>query len=300
MKLKKLVAVGPVNLLPWAQDCCRELAEETVFYDTQPESRQEIIRRAQDADGILVSWNHLIHEEILAACPNLRYVGMCCSLYAEESASVDIRYAREHSITVTGIRDYGDAGVAEFALSELILLLHGGHGLTPFFGEPVEITDLPVGILGMGTTGQVIADAMRCFGANIRYYSRTRKPELEHEKGYAYCPLDELLAKSSVLFSCLSKNTILLGKKELECFGDGKILFNTSLSPSFELDAIQQWLALPNTRLVCDTAAALGNPTLSNSPHVYCANQSAGMSRQAVERLNHKVLANLKQFVENY
>ena len=33
---------------------------------------------------------------------------MCCSLYSPESANVDIRYANERGITVTGIRDGRD------------------------------------------------------------------------------------------------------------------------------------------------------------------------------------------------
>lgn len=50
---------------------------------------------------------------------------MCCSLYSEESANVDIAYAREKNIRVLGIRDYGDRGVVEYVLHELTGLLHG-------------------------------------------------------------------------------------------------------------------------------------------------------------------------------
>ncbi|MGI5893903.1 MAG: NAD(P)-dependent oxidoreductase [Candidatus Merdivicinus sp.] len=298
MKLKKLVAVGPVNMLPGGRERCREYAEKVVFYDTQPRDAQEIAERVGDADGMLVSYNHLIGKEILSCCPNLRYVGMCCSLYSEESASVDIRYAREHGITVTGIRDYGDAGVAEYVLEELFPLLHGNHGWQPFFGEPSEITGLQVGILGMGTTGQVIAEAMRFFGADIGYYSRTRKPDLEREKGYQYQNLENLLQNSQVIFSCLSKNTVLLHAAEFSRMGSDKILFNTSLSPSFERSALEEWLKLPNTWLFCDTLMALGSEKLLENPRVRCMQKSAGMTRQAVIRLNEKVLENLKRYVD--
>ncbi len=50
---------------------------------------------------------------------------MCCSLYSEQSANVDIATAREQNVFVNGIRDCGDEGVAEFVVSELIQLLHG-------------------------------------------------------------------------------------------------------------------------------------------------------------------------------
>ena len=41
---------------------------------------------------------------------------------------------RETRITVTGIRDYGDEGVAEYVLMNLIRRLHGVDGYQPLLG----------------------------------------------------------------------------------------------------------------------------------------------------------------------
>ena len=46
-------------------------------------------------------------------------------MYSPESANVDIRYAEANGITVTGIRDYGDEGVVEYVVSEVVRLFHG-------------------------------------------------------------------------------------------------------------------------------------------------------------------------------
>ena len=59
----------------------------------------------------------------------------------------DSRYANERGITVTGIRDYGDEGVIEDVVSELLRCLHG-FGQKPWEGIPREITGLKVGIVG--------------------------------------------------------------------------------------------------------------------------------------------------------
>lgn len=48
---------------------------------------------------------------------------------------MDIRYANERGITVTGIRDYGDEGVIEYVVSELVRCLHG-FGQKPWEGIP--------------------------------------------------------------------------------------------------------------------------------------------------------------------
>ena len=122
---KKMVAIEPVGLVPEAEDKLKDFAEELVMYRDIPASDAEMVRRIGDADAVLLSYTSLLGKEVLAACPNVEYIGMCCSLYSPESANVDIRYAQSRGITVTGIRDYGDEGVVEYVLSELIRCLHG-------------------------------------------------------------------------------------------------------------------------------------------------------------------------------
>jgi len=50
---------------------------------------------------------------------------------------------------VTGIRDYGDEGVVEYVISELVRCLHG-FGQEPWDGMAREITGLKAGIVGLG------------------------------------------------------------------------------------------------------------------------------------------------------
>lgn len=299
MKLNKIVAIEPVFLKEETRAEIRSLCKEAVFYDEEARDAEEIRRRIGDADGIFVSFKHPIGEEILSACPNLKYIGMCCSLYSEKSSNVDIAYARAHNIAVTGIRDYGDDGVAEYVVSQLVQILQGTNGFSPFLGQESELKGIRAGILGMGATAQSIASALSFFGTEISYYSRTRKPELEQEKGYRYKDLEALLRESDVICSCLSKNVTLLRSRELEWMGPNKILFNTSLSPSFDPDAFQKWLEKENTWYFCDTLMGLGGEALLKRPNVFCLKKSSGTTIQAVDRLNEKVLRNLKDYLNS-
>ena len=56
----------------------------------------------------------------------------------------------------------------------LVRCLHG-FGQKPWEGIPREITGLKVGIVGLGKSGGMIADAMKFFGADIAYYARSEK-----------------------------------------------------------------------------------------------------------------------------
>ena len=116
----KIVAIEPVNLVPSAEKALHSFAEEVIMYRDIPSDDDMIVSRISDADAVLVSYTSHIGRKVMEKCPNIRYIGMCCSLYSPESANVDIQYASSRGITVTGIRDYGDEGVVEYIISELV------------------------------------------------------------------------------------------------------------------------------------------------------------------------------------
>ena len=105
-----------------------------------------------------------------------------------------------------------------------------------------------------------------------------------------------LLAESEVVFTCLNKNVLLLGKDEFAQLGEGKVLFNTSIGPGFDSAALEDWLTLPGTHFFCDTRAAAGpvGEGFFERENVHCANVSAGRTKQAFVLLSQKVLANLR------
>jgi phosphoglycerate dehydrogenase-like enzyme len=119
-----------------------------VHYD-DPADESEILSRIADSDCILVSWRTKVNAEVIKASPNLKYIGMCCSLYDEKAANVDIVQARSQGMVVKGVRDYGDDGTLEFIFAELIYLLKG-LGNRRWQNENRELRGKTMGIVGMG------------------------------------------------------------------------------------------------------------------------------------------------------
>src|SRR5690606_38030143 len=297
---KKLVAIEPVSLIPSAEKQLETFAHEVILYDDIPKDDEEIAARIGDADAVLLSYTSTLGREALEKCPNVRYIGMCCSLYSPETANVDIYYANERGIAVTGIRDYGDEGVVEYVISELVRCLHGfgnnpdGSPAKPWDGVAREITGLKAGIVGLGKSGGMIADALKFFGADISYFARNEKKEAR-EKNYEFVPLEKLLPESEVVITCLNKNVILLHDDEFKQLGDRKILFNTGLSPAWDEAPFEKWLEGDN-RVYCDTVDALGGEKFLSHPHVRCMQVSTGRTRQAFDRLSEKVLVNISEY----
>ena len=239
-------------------------------------------------------------QDALEQCPNVKYIGMCCSLYSPESANVAIQYANSRGITVKGVRDYGDEGVVEYVISELVRCLHGFGNTADrsprpaWSGIPREITGLKAGIVGLGKSGGMVADALRFFGAEISYFARSEK-EGAKAKGYQFLPLKQLLNENEVIITCLNKNTILLHEAEFEQLGNRKILFNTGLSPAWDAAPFEKWLNEDNV-VYCDTLGALGDERLLEYSNVNCLQVSSGRTQQAFRRLSEKVLANLTAY----
>lgn len=297
---KKLVGIEPLQLTTAANKKLASYAEELILHEDQPENAAEIITRIGDADGVLLSHRSTLDREIMEKCPNIRYIGMCCSLYSPQSANVDILYANAQGITVKGVRDYGDEGVVEYVISELVRCLHGfgkkadGTPRQPWSGIPREITGIQAGIIGLGKSGGMIADALHFFGAQITYFARSEKPDAT-AKGYRFLPLRQLLTQSEVVITCLNRNTVLLHAGEFEALGNRKILFNTGLTPAWDEEPFEKWLREDNL-VYCDTLGALGNQGFLSYPNVNCLQVSTGRTQQAFVRLSEKVLANLDQY----
>ena len=295
MKFNKIICIDKTGLEPWAVEELKKYSIKPMdVFDDYPENDDEIINRIKEADCVLVSWNTQINKKVIQNCKQLKYIGMCCSLYDENSANVDIRTARVNNIEVLGVRDYGDEGLIEFIVSELIRLLKG-LGEHQWRNEAVELTQRKIGIIGMGTTGRMLAKILAAFGMKVYYFSRSRKMDIEKE-GIEYLSLNELLKTVEIISIHLPKNTVILGSDEFDLFGDGKILINTSLGTPFEVPAFLEWIQRKGNYAIYDEdGAGRYKNEFEKCPNVILSKKVAGWTKEARERLSIKVLKNIEE-----
>ena len=294
----KLVIIETINVLDIHIEKLNEVAKNVIYYKDLPSNDEEIIKRIDDADAVLLSYTSSINKYVLERCPKIKYIGMCCSLYNPESANVDINYANSLGITVKGVRDYGDEGVAEYIIHELVEFLQGYKG---FKWDNIghEITGLKCGVIGLGTSGTLIARTLKFFKADVSYYSRTRKPHLEDEYGLTYKDLPTLCSESEAIFLALNKNVLLLQKEHFDLMKGKRILFNTSIGPGFDNIALEEWLKDENHFFFGDTLATIGNTDLWKLPNTFTINRSSGgKTYQAFHRLGEKVLNNIHEYLK--
>ncbi len=293
-RFRCLVGLDQTNLEDGAIAELRTLSDHARFFDDDPRSEEETITRAQGADALLVSWRTPVTWRVIEACPDLRYIGMCCTLIDEASANVDIAHARARGIPVLGIRDYGDEGLTEFVLAELIRLFHG-FGPHAWAEHQEELTGKTLGILGFGVTGQMLKDRALAFGMNVLYHSRTRRPELEGLR-VRHASLFEVLEASDVISTHLPKHTVILDREAFAVMQGPKVLVNTSLEPTFDLAAFREWMTCEGHFCIADRAGLGAHyDALSSLDRMICTPKVTGFTRQARQRLSRKVVENVRR-----
>jgi len=300
MTFQKIILIDPCGLTVPVLEKIKALSKQPIVsYDSLPLNNAEILSRIGDSDCVLVSWRTKVDAEVIKTAPNLKYIGMCCSLYDEKAANVDIAQARSQGIAVKGVRDYGDDGTLEFIFAELIYLLKG-LGQYRWQPENRELRGKTMGIIGMGTLGSMVARTARHFGMNVCYFNRSRKPELEAE-GFEFLPLNELMARCDVISTHLPKNSFVLGEAEFRNKKPNSILVNTSIGLTFDKDAFLNWIKNDPTSFAIFDGPGVGEfaEEFSKYPNVIVKPGSSGFTLEAQSRLSEKVLENMQEFLTN-
>ncbi|WP_425248076.1 NAD(P)-dependent oxidoreductase [Streptomyces sp. NEAU-NA10] len=208
---------------------------------------------------------------------------------------VDLAAATHHGVTVTHTPGSNANAVAEFALAQLLALTrnlsehneaaHRGHWSGPA-APAVELSELTLGILGLGRIGRALAERAAALGMAVQGFSR-RPAEAAVRRAES---LGALLASSDVISVHLPltpQTRAMIGRTELALMRPGSILLNTSRGAIVDEQALADALrdpAHPLAAAAVDTFAhehaAFASPLfgLSNAlltPHV------AGVTRRA-------------------
>ena len=91
---------------------------QIVTYQDRVTAVSALQERARDADILMFS-NIPFPAEVLAACPNLRYI--CCAFTGLDH--IDLDYCKTHNITVQNCAGYSTTAVAELVFGLIFSLL---------------------------------------------------------------------------------------------------------------------------------------------------------------------------------
>ena len=291
----------------------KEFGELTVYDRGIKNDLQESIDRIQDADVVLTN-KVPIKEELLEACPNIKYIGTLSTGYN----IIDLDACRTRGIPVCNVPSYSTSAVAQFTMALLLEVCHhvGEHNNIVhsggwersvdfcFWNYPlIELSSKTIGIIGFGKIGQEVAKLAAAFGMKVLAYSRT-----EYEEGRKlaeYVDLDTLLASSDIVsLHCplFPETKGIINNEKIAKMKDGAILLNTSRGPLIVEEDVAN--ALNSDKLYYyATDVASREPIRSDNPLLTAKNciitpHIAWAAKETRERLLGIVYENLKAYTE--
>lgn len=200
-----------------------------------------------DADCLFNGFGVDVKKDLIDAAPKLKYIGV----FATAFNFVDTEYAKSKGIAVCNVAGYSSEAVAEFLFGSLLEYMRDLEGSKKLAREGVneyngalgsEIKGRVFGIIGMGNIGSTVAGIAQGFGADVRYWSKNKKPQME-AKGVKYENVDDLIKHSDILTLHFSHNKDTVGfmnRKRIESMKKGAILLSYISFESYDLDAVAE------------------------------------------------------------
>ncbi len=297
-------AVNPGDL-SWS--ALEEFGKLTVYPRTAPE---EVIERIGDSEAVLLNKVN-ITEEILAACPSLKYIGVQATGYNV----IDLEACRRHHVTVTNVPSYSTAGVAQLVFSFISewachvqlhsdSVMQGGWVRSPdfvYWEKPLfEIEGKTLGIFGYGHIGSRVAKIASAYGMKVIVCTRTPKADIEHPVDF-----DSLLKESdfiSLHAPLTDKTKEIINKDSLSKMKKGAYLINTARGALVNERDVRE--VLESGQLAGYAAdVVLQEPMASDCPLLQAPNclltpHIAWAAVETRERLLGIVVGNIKAWVE--
>ncbi len=214
-----------------------------------PKDSPQIVQELKDTDCLLVGFATPVMKDHIDAAPTLKYIGTLAIAYHK----IDTQYAKKKGIPVTNIAGYCTESVAEFViaaiLNEIRQLDEGKERARnknyDFAGMTAsEIKGKIFGVFGLGNIGIRTAKLAQGFGADVRYWSRTRKKDCE-ANGIKYEDKNTLLQNAdfvSINFAHTPETDKFLDGNAFSKIKSGAIVVNTVPMETTDLVALENRL----------------------------------------------------------
>lgn len=212
--------------------------------------RAELLAAVRSADALLVRSATTVDEEVLDQAPRLKVVARA----GVGVDNIDVRSAEQRGVSVVNTPSANVHSACEHAIALLLSAArhvpaanastHSGAWERSRF-QGVEIYGKTVGVVGFGRVGQLFAERMRAFGAEVVAADPYADPEAAQRLGVRLVPFDELVATAdfvSIHVPKTAETTGLFNAAVLSGAKPGQIIVNTSRGGVIEEHALAEAL----------------------------------------------------------
>ncbi|QQS34862.1 MAG: D-glycerate dehydrogenase [Ignavibacteriales bacterium] len=215
----------------------------------RPLSRDELIRKSKDADGIVALLTDKFDKDVINKLTRCKVIAN----YAVGFNNIDIDYAKKKGIVVTNTPDVLTDSTADLTMTLVLSCARRvieGHsmiikrkfkGWQPELLLGMELKNKTFGIIGAGRIGNAVAQRAKAFGCSIIYFSDIANKKMENEITAKRVSLEKLLMNADIISVHLplnSKTKYMLNAERLSLLKSSAILINTSRGEVIEEKAL--------------------------------------------------------------
>lgn len=238
----------PSSLIEELAQPIKDDGHEFMYYDEKTIDLEELKKRSQDADIIMIA-NNPYPGEVIESAKQLEFINVAFTGFDH----VDVETAKAQKIKIANAAGYSDDAVAELVIGlslDVYRKISEGNQeirLAEDFSKPFQgrqIKGKKVGIIGTGKIGSQTARLFHAFGADILAYNRSEKDGMK-DLGATYVSLDELMEKSDIISLHLPNNQEtkgLISKEKLVLMKEDAIFINCARGPIVDNNALAQAL----------------------------------------------------------
>ncbi|NLO10690.1 MAG: hydroxyacid dehydrogenase [Clostridiales bacterium] len=227
---------------------------EFVIYDNVTNDVEELKKRVDGADALIIA-NNKLPGEVIESANKLKFISVAFTGVDH----VDKEACVNKGVKISNCAGYSDQAVAELVIGMIISKLRNlvecniavrqGKTMASEGLMGSELAGKTVGIVGTGKIGLTVAKLLSVFGCKLLGYDVVAKKEGE-DLGIKYVSLEELLKESDIvtLHTPLMEGTRnLINEDKLKLMKPSALLVNCARGPVIDIEATAK--ALKEKRL---------------------------------------------------
>jgi D-lactate dehydrogenase len=283
-----------------------------------------------DYEAISIFIDSEIDEKVLNHFPNLKFIATRSTGFDH----IDIESCKKKNILVSTVPDYGSRTVAEYTFGLILNLTRKMSKAMDQAKEREEFSFVSLrgmdirrkvlGVIGVGKIGKEVIRIAKAFDMQVVATAPRPDEHLAKDLGFRYVSLEELLKQSDIVTIHCPYNSDtkhLINKNNIRFFKKGAYLVNTARGGIVETPALIQALeekilagagldVLEEEGSMEDELELLSKKTLPEEklknviyghilmsmPNVLVTPHNAFNSQEALERILHTTIENIKSF----
>ena len=282
---------------------------DVVLYTDRPETPEEKIRRAEDAD-ILINSRGIVKwpAEILRQLPKLKLISLCSigtdMIALDEAKKRRITVCNQPGRTAPVVAEHGFGLMFALAKRTAFLTLSMKAGGWPRM-DNIYLQGKTLGVIGTGHIGAEMARLGRTIGMDVIAWTYNPSAARAETLGVRFVELDKLLQTADVVslhVKLTQESHHLIGEREFGLMKQGTLLINVARGGVLDTDALIR--ALNSGHLggaaidVYDQEPLPPNHPLLACEQVILTPHCADMTPEGVELLNEGAVDNIITFLE--